>query len=101
MSFLARLFGRGKSNNTVDNETLMDAGVCPNCWGLQQYDGQFQQFVADQTKANINHDKTQQKAFVQQFVETHVTGIHLKREGDFLHCPKCKTKYKYVSSAAN
>lgn len=101
MSFLSKLFGKGESSQSLDEATLLEAGVCPNCWGIMEYDNQFVQYVEDQTKANINLDKTGKKAFVQQFVETHVTGIHLKREGESLSCPKCKGKYKHVSSKAN
>lgn len=101
MNFFSRLFGKKKPKPTVDEATLIEANTCPNCWGRMEYDDQFVEFTKDQTKSNINHDKTQQKAFVQQFVETHVTGIRLKRDGENLHCPKCKGKYKYSSSKAN
>ncbi|PSR11359.1 MAG: hypothetical protein DA408_11960 [Bacteroidetes bacterium] len=80
----------------VADDTLLEANVCPNCWGIQEYDHQFKQFVEDQTKANINHDKTHHKAFVQQFVETYVTGIHLKNEGEERYCPTCHTRYKHL-----
>lgn len=101
MSFLRSYLGLAVDENSSDDTILLEANVCPNCWGTQEYDNQFKEFVADQTKGNINHDKTQKKAFVQQFVETHVTGIHLKQEGDYLHCPRCKGKYKYVPSQTN
>ena len=68
---------------------------------MQEYENEYNAFSNDQTKANINHDKQHQKAFVQQFVETNVTGIRLKREGDQLICQKCKRKHKFVSSKAN
>jgi len=101
MNFLSKLFGKKKAQNTIDDDSLIEAKVCPNCWGIQEYDDQYIDFVKDQTQSNIKHDKSHQKAFVQQFVETHVTGIRLKKEGDFLHCPKCKGKFKHVSSKAN
>ena len=102
MSFLSKLLGRGEHYDkiVVDDATLIEAGACPNCWGVQEYDNQFIEYMKDQTKSNINHDKDNQKAFVQQFIETHVTGIMLKREGDYLQCPTCQSKYKYVSSKA-
>ena len=100
MSFLSKLFGK-KKTNSLDDSTLIEAGVCPNCWGKMEYDNQYVEYVRDQTKANINHDKSQQKAFVQQFVETHVTGIHLKKDGESLSCPRCKGKNKFVSGKAN
>jgi len=33
---------------------IIEAGACPNCWGVQAYDDQFVDFVKDQTKDNIN-----------------------------------------------
>jgi hypothetical protein len=81
----------------VDDDSLLEASVCPNCWGRQAYNHKFEAFVEDQTKANINHDKANQKAFVQQFVETYVTGIQLKNEGADRTCPTCHSRYKHVS----
>lgn len=101
MKFLTKLFGKKKPKNKIEDSTLIEAGACPNCWGVMEYDDKFVQFTEDQTKSNINHDKTNQKAFVQQFVETHVTGIHLKKEGDRSSCPRCKGKYKHTPTKAN
>jgi len=102
MNFFKKIFGDKSDTHSevFTDEELVDAGVCPNCWGTQEFDNQYKEFVKDQTKANINHDASNQKAFVTQFVETHVTGVKLKRDGDYQTCPKCKLKYKYVSSKA-
>jgi len=94
MSFFSRLFGSNKKQDSIEHDDLVEANVCPNCWGIQEYDHKFVQYKEDQTKANINHDKTHRKAFIQQFVESHVDGIHLKNDGKHLHCPECKVKYK-------
>ncbi len=99
MGLFDRLFGKNKKVELTEEE-LLDAGACPSCWGRQVYDDQIKEFAIDQTKSNINHDKLHKKAFVQQFVETHVTGIRLKKDGDQLSCPKCNGKYKYVSNKA-
>ena len=96
MSFWKKLFGKKTEKIIVHESTLIELGICPNCWGRQEYEGQFQQFVKDQTKANINHDKAHQKAFIQQFVETNVTGIKLKNEGAVLTCPKCNISAKKI-----
>ncbi len=52
--------------------------ACPNCWGTQEYEGCYREFQPDATKANINGDRLWRKAFVQQFVETNLTGIRLR-----------------------
>lgn len=100
MGFISNLFGQKKNSQTLTNNEIASAGVCPNCWGRQDYDGQFVQFVEDKTKSNINHDKQHQKAFVQQFIEDNVTGIRLKKDGNQQYCPVCKSKYKHISSHA-
>ena len=93
MGLFSKLFGKKEAAPTFTNEELVEAGACPNCWGRQDYEGKYVQFVKDQTKSNINHDKEHRKAFVQQFVETHVTGIQLKQEGNHRVCATCKTEY--------
>lgn len=82
--FFSSLFGK---NEALSAEEIVDAGACPNCWGMQEYDNKFISYRKDHTKSNLT--KEQNKAFVAQFVETHVSGIKLLREGDRTYCPKC------------
>mgnify|MGYP000008368608 CR=1 FL=1 len=100
MGIFEKLFGSVNNSEIFTNEELGEANICPNCWGKQEYDDQYIEYVKDQTKDNINHDKQHQKAFIQQFVETNVTGIRLKQEGQYQACPVCQTKYKKVSNKA-
>lgn len=93
MGFLGKLLGQKSGQVKLDEQALLEAGACPNCWGRQSYDNKFTEFVKDQTKANTNHDKANQKAFVQQFVETHVSGIKLKLTDGGRSCPTCKKNY--------
>lgn len=93
MGFFSKLFGKKKNSDTFSDKEIIEAGACPNCWGRQNYDGKFVDFVKDQTKSNINYDKNHQKAFIQQFVETNVTGIQLKKDGGQQCCPTCSTKF--------
>lgn len=101
MGIFGWLFGKKSEDKVFSDQELIHAGVCPNCWGKQEYNGQYRGYVKDQTKANINNDSEGQKAFVQQFIETNVTGIRLKKDGDRQICPVCKTGYKHVSAKAN
>jgi len=101
MGLFKWLFGSKKNSEVLSDNELIEAGACPNCWGKQEYDGRFIEYSKDQTKSNISHDKQGKKAFVQQFIETNVTGIRLKKDGDQQSCPMCKTKFKHVSSHAN
>lgn len=100
MNFFKKLFGK-KAQLSLSDDELIELGACPNCWGKQEYNDQYVEFLKDQTKSNIDHDKQHQKAFVQQYIETGITGIRLKREGDLLVCPNCNGKHKFVSSKAN
>jgi len=86
MGLLDKLFNRNKSK--VSKEVLEEANVCPNCWGRQEYQDKYNDYIKDMTKSNIGHDKLNQKAFIAQFVETHVSGIKLKNE----ICPACNYK---------
>lgn len=100
MNFFKNLFNKKKKIELTEDE-LIEAGACPNCWGKQEYGDEYIEFTKDQTKSNISNDKQQQKAFVQQYIETGITGIQLKKDGEYLICPKCNSKHKFVSSKAN
>jgi hypothetical protein len=99
MNFFKNLFSKKKK--MFSEEELIQAGACPNCWGKQQYDDQYVEYARDQTKSNINNDKLHLKSFVQQYIETGITGIKLKTDGEYASCPKCNSKHKYSSSKAN
>ena len=100
MSLFKNVFGNKDTDASLDEGDLIEVGVCPNCWGKQEYDGKYVAFVKDQTKSDLNHDPAHKKAFVQHFIETSVTGIRLKKEGDLQVCPTCAGKYKSVSPKA-
>jgi len=92
MGFLSDLWNSLFDNNEVainppTKEEILEAGACPNCWGTQMYDDKYIAFRKDKTKSNISNQE--QKAFVTQFVETHVSGIKLLKQDDRTYCPKC------------
>ena len=98
MGLLDKLVGLLTSTEKPSEEALLEAGVCPNCWGKQEYANEYREIVKDKTKSNINKDASGQKAFIEQFVETHLTGIQLKNDGEHLTCASCTGKFKKVSS---
>ena len=100
-NFFKKFFGEKQQSAVFSDEELVEAQACPNCWGHQQYDQEYLDYVKDQTKSNINRNKEDKKAFVSQFVETNITGIRLKHEGDKQVCPSCNALFKHVSSKAN
>lgn len=90
MGFIGNLLGSNNNESSISEAEIIEAGACPNCWGIQEYAGEIRTLQADLTKANLSGSN--RKAFIAQFVETNVTGIKLKTDGDKLKCPKCNKK---------
>lgn len=67
-------------------------GLCPNCWGRQEYGGNFYK-AAKNYKADIN-TKNPKLGWVQEYAEKHLKGIQLQKENDKLVCQKCKITYR-------
>lgn len=65
-------------------------GLCPNCWGNQEYDQQIREMYADKQIDINNHQANY--AFIQDFVVNKVNGIKLIQKVDHLECPTCKLK---------
>ena len=85
---LIRFFKRPKAE--TQNET--PEGLCPNCWGKQEYDKQIRELYKDKQIDVNNHEANY--AFIQDFMVTHLNGIHLKKGNNSFECPTCKTKFK-------
>ena len=84
ISALKKLF----SSKKASKEELINAGVCPNCWGKQEYDGMYQEKAKDRQIDINNHSSQATQAFVQNFITEHVDGIRLKDENNRLVCTK-------------
>ncbi len=67
-------------------------GFCPNCWGRQEYEGQFFETMKNEgIDANNVSDK---KGWIQDYADKHLTGIQLHQKGNGLVCSKCKISYR-------
>ena len=66
-------------------------GLCPNCWGTQEYDNTIREMYKDK-QIDVNN-KEAHHAFTKEFVVTHIDGIHLKKGENSLECPTCHAKY--------
>jgi len=95
--FITRLFSANKFE--LSREELLDNSVCPQCWGYQSYDDKMREVSKDFQK-NLSNGSVR-NAFVKDFIDTHVTGIVLKSEGNKQICPSCKSGYKRVNTKAN
>lgn len=94
LSFIKKLFAKEEKLTELSKAEVIEAGACPNCWGIQEYEGKVRKLEEDLTKSNLIKSKGGRKSFVSQFVETNITGIRLKKDGENLACPKCKAKFQ-------
>ena len=88
MTFFKKLFKK----KIKDEFTETPEGVCPNCWGDQEYGNVVREKFKD-TQIDVNNHKAK-FAFIQDFVVTHMTGIKLKSTVTGTECPTCKITYK-------
>ncbi len=75
-----------------DEFSKVPQGVCPNCWGDQEYDNIVREKFKD-AQIGVNN-KENKYAFIQDFVVTHLDGIRLKSTVSGLECPSCQFKSK-------
>jgi len=75
------------SKSEIETKLLVPEGVCPNCWGRQEYDGMFRKLY-NEKQIDVNNHKAQY-AFIQKFVVEYIDGIKLRRGDDGLECPTC------------
>ena len=67
-------------------------GLCPNCWGREEYAGKF--YAAVQAPHSDDSDSGPQVGWVQEYANKHLAGIELKSEEGELVCKMCTTRYK-------
>ena len=77
-----------KSPEETKNE--VPEGLCPNCWGVQEFDHVIREMYKDK-QIDVNNHK-QHHAFIQEFVVNRVNGIHLTKGDNGLECPTCRIK---------
>ena len=67
-------------------------GICPNCWGKQEYGGKFYTAIKnhglDVNKAN------DERGWIQDYADKHLLDITLVKRDGYNMCSKCKLKYK-------
>jgi len=90
MKIIKKLFGSKKK----DVFSEVPEGICPNCWGDQEYGNIIRDKFKDQQIPVNNHDSTAQYAFIQEFIVTHLKGIKLKSYVHGMECEHCRVVYK-------
>lgn len=68
-------------------------GICPNCWGEQEYDNIIREMY-DDMQIDVNNQKANY-SFLQDFVVTHLEGIKLVKGNNSFKCPTCRFKIDY------
>lgn len=77
--------------------TLVDVpeGMCPNCWGRNEYGGAFYDAIKNEG-IDVNNLETH-VGWVQDYADKYLSGIALTTEDNESVCTSCKVKYKKVS----
>jgi len=83
LTSLTQHFSKPKSSKSEAPE-----GLCPNCWGSQQYDDMIREMYEDK-QVDVNNGEANH-AFIQKFVVERVKGITLKKGNTGYECPTCK-----------
>ncbi len=69
-------------------------GVCPNCWGRNEYGGAFYNAIKNEG-IDINSIAAH-VGWVQDYADKHLNDIAIVSDGENSVCNKCKVKYKKV-----
>ncbi len=64
-------------------------GVCPNCWGKQEWEGEFYEFMKG--SKNEKRDETYNN-FINKIVESNIDGIAINT--DTYTCKTCNVNYE-------
>ena len=91
MSIVNSLLSLLKKNNNKPTEESPE-GMCPGCWGRQEYAGKFYEAVKNHT-ANINENDPS-KGWIQDYADKNLSSIQLQKHNDSFVCQKCKVNYK-------
>ena len=75
-----------------ETKNKVPEGMCPNCWGEQEYDNKVRAMYDDK-QIDVN-DHIANYAFIQEFVVNHVNGIQLVKDGDRVMCPRCLKRHR-------
>lgn len=97
MSLFNQLKSFLQRTGQTTEETKIDVpdGICPNCWGREEYGGYFYESVKNEG-VDINNISSK-KGWIEAYVIERLGGIQLKKNtGGDLACPTCKVTYKPV-----
>lgn len=67
-------------------------GFCPNCWGKQEYGGEFYEAVRN-FDADIN-SHSPKDGWIKEYAKKNLSGIQLHQKDNELVCQNCKLTYR-------
>lgn len=70
-------------------------GLCPNCWGRQEYSGAFFEAIKREGVDVMELDNTQ--GWIRAYAMEHFEAITLQTIHQQPECPTCKVNYKQKS----
>jgi hypothetical protein len=79
------------TSDQTSNSDSTPEGVCPNCWGRQEYGGHVRDLYASK-QIDVNNNKAHH-AFIQDFVVSKIDGIRIVKSDTGLTCMNCKTSF--------
>lgn len=86
-------FLQGSKAETEGTKIEVPDGICPNCWGREEYGGHFYESVKNEG-VDINNINSK-KGWIDAYATERLGGIQLKKNTDnVLACPTCKVTYK-------
>ena len=91
MNIVKSLLGYVKKNKDLDKTEAPD-GLCPNCWGRQEFGGQF--YDAVKMHGMDANTKEPEVGWIKDYAVKHLKGIRLKYSDDGAVCQKCKISYR-------
>ena len=76
-------------------------GLCPNCWGRDEYGGHFYERVK-QENLDINSNDAN-VGWINAYANKNLKGIALRRtgNGEEMICDKCKISYQHSDEHTN
>ena len=88
MSLLENVKNYFKKKETSETNTNAPKGVCPNCWGKQDWDGEYYKFIKGE---DGNPSKEIYNSFIKDV--TRKLGKITIDESSYV-CETCKTNFK-------
>lgn len=90
---IVQVFSRLLKNKAEGNKDVAPEGFCPNCWGKQEYGGNFYEAV-EKEQIDLNN-VNERKGWIQAYATEHLEGIKLhKTEKGVYECQTCKLTYE-------